>query len=161
MDEAVDLISQGEIDRALVILAGLAEKNPKDTRACFLLGQISADRHHLSEASHWLSRALALDPLHIWAHYLLGLLWMEEGKTEEALHSFKKAVYIDPNFVLGHFYLGRIYKEQGQKEKARKSLAVARDLLGSSSLSDTLQGAEGMTAQQLLTLVNKELAYEG
>jgi len=161
VDEALDLISQGEIDKALVLLAGLTEKNPKDSRVCFLLGQISADRHHLSEASHWLSRTLALDPLHLWAHYLLGLLWIEEGKIDEAFHSFKKAVYIDPNFVLGHFYLGRIYKEQGHKDKARKSLAVARNLLSSTSLSDALQGAEGMTAQQLLTLVDRELNYEG
>ncbi len=161
VDEALDLISQGELDKALVLLADLAEKNPKDSRVCFLLGQIAADRHHLSEAFHWLSQTLALDPLHLHAYYLLGLLWIEEGKIDEALQSFKKTVYIDPNFTLGHFYIGRIHKEQGQIKEARKSLALVKSLLGSTHLSDPLAGAEGMTAQQLLTLVDRELNYEG
>lgn len=159
VDEALGLISQGELDKALVLLADLAEKNPKDSRVCFLLGQIAADRHHLSEAFHWLSQTLALDPLHRHAYYLLGLLWIEEGKTDEALQSFQKTVYIDPNFALGHFYIGRIYKEQGQIKKARQSLALVKSLLGSTHLSDPLAGAEGMTAQQLLTLVDRELNY--
>lgn len=161
VDEALELISQGEIDKALVLLADLAEKNPKDSRISFLLGQISADRHHLSEAFHWLSQTLALDPLHRHAYYFLGLLWIEEGKIDEALQSFQKTVYIDPNFALGHFYIGRIYKEQGQIKKARQSLALVKSLLGSTHLSDPLAGAEGMTAQQLLTLVDRELNYEG
>ncbi len=161
VDEALDLISQGELDKALVLLADLAEKNPKDSRICFLLGQIAADRHHLSEAFHWLSQTLALDPLHLHAYFLLGLLWIEEGKIDEALQSFKKTVYIDPNFVLGHFYIGRIHKEQGQIKKARQSLALVKSLLGSTHLSDPLAIAEGMTAQQLLTLVDRELNYEG
>jgi chemotaxis protein methyltransferase CheR len=159
--EALDLIYQGELDRALVLLAGEAEKNREDSRVFFLLGQISADRHHLSEASYWLLRTLALDPLHLWAHYFLGLVWIEEGKRDAALQSFKKAIYIDPNFALGYFYLGKIYKEQGQIEKARKSLAVTKRLLSSTPLSDTLRGANGITAQQLLTLVDRELNYEG
>lgn len=159
--EALDLIYQGELDRALVLLAGEAEKNREDSRVFFLLGQISADRHHLSEASYWLLRTLALDPLHLWAHYFLGLVWIEEGKRDAALQSFKKAIYIEPNFALGYFYLGKIYKEQGQIEKARKSLAVTKRLLSSTPLSDTLRGANGITAQQLLTLVDRELNYEG
>ncbi|MFQ5903377.1 MAG: tetratricopeptide repeat protein [Candidatus Binatia bacterium] len=125
------------------------------------MGQISADRHHLREATYWLSRTLALDPLHLWTHYLLALLWIEEGKTDEALRSLKKTVYIEPNFALGHFYLGRTYKNLGEIEKARKSFTAAKSLLGSTSLSETLQGAEAMTAQQLLTLVDRELDYEG
>ncbi|MBI2210750.1 MAG: tetratricopeptide repeat protein [Deltaproteobacteria bacterium] len=161
VDEAVELISQGEIDKALVLLAELAEKSPKDSRISFLLGKISADRHHLSEAFHWLSQTLALDPLHRHAYFLLGLLWIEEGKIDEALQSFQKTVYIDPNFALAHFYIGRIYKEQGQIKKARQSLALVKSLLGSTHLSDPLAGAEGMTAQQLLTLVDRELNYEG
>ncbi len=161
VDEVLDLISQGEPDKALVLLADLAEKNPKDSRVTFLLGQIAADRHHLSEAFHWLSQTLALDPLHLHAYYLLGLLWIEEGKIDEALQSFKKTIYIDPNFALGHFYIGRIYKEQGQIKKAQQSLALVKSLLGSTHLSDPLAGAEGMTAQQLLTLVDRELNYEG
>lgn len=161
LDEALDLISQGEVDQALVLLAIEAEKSPQDSGVWFLLGQISADRHHLPEAFYWLSRTLALDPLHLWAHYLLALLWIEEGRMDAALQSLKKTIYIDPNFALGHFYLGRIYKDQRQSEKARKSFATAKSLLGSSSLSQTLRGAKGMTTQQLLSLVDRELNYEG
>jgi chemotaxis protein methyltransferase CheR len=158
--EALDLIFRGEVDRALVLLAERAEKGPEDSRVFFLLGQISADRRHLSEASHWLLRTLALDPLHLWAHYSLGLVWMEEGKGDAALQSFKKAIYIDPNFTLGYFYLGKIYRDRGQIEKARKSLAVAKRLLNNMPLSDTLQGTKGITARQLLTLVDRELSHE-
>jgi chemotaxis protein methyltransferase CheR len=161
VDEAVELIASGEMDKALLLLARLAEKNAQDARVCFLLGQIAADRHHVPDACHWLSRTLALDPLHLWAHYLLALLRLHEGKMDEALRSLKKAVYIDPGFALGHFYLGRVYKEQGQVEKARTNFAAVKSLLGSNSLSGTLHGAEGMTPKQLLMLVERELSDEG
>lgn len=163
MEEAVKLISQREIDSALVLLASEAQKRPRDCRVCFLLGQIAADRHHLGEATYWLSRTIAVEPLHLWAHYLLALSWIEEGKTDEALQSLKKTVYIDPSFALGHFYLGRIYKQQGQINKANKSFTAVKSLLSSASPSDseTLQGAEEMTPQQLLALVDREMAYEG
>jgi chemotaxis protein methyltransferase CheR len=157
VDRALELISQGETDKAMVLLAGQAEKNPQDSRAPFLLGQISADRRHLQEAAYWLSRTIALDPLHLWAHYLLGLLWIEEGKSDEALQSFKKTVYIDPNFALGHFYVGRLYREQGQLKRARSSFVTVRTLLSSAPLSESPPGAGGMTAEQLLTLIDEEL----
>ncbi|MGH7830221.1 MAG: CheR family methyltransferase, partial [Candidatus Binatia bacterium] len=161
VDEAVELIANGDMDKALMRLAHLAEKNTQDARVCFLLGQIAADRHHVPEARHWLSRTLALDPLHLWAHYLLALLWLHEGSRDEALRSLKKAVYIDPNFALGHFYLGRIYKDQGRLEKARTNFSAVKSLLGSHPLSGTLHGAEGMTPKQLLALVDRELNDEG
>lgn len=159
--EAVGLISAGEVDHALVLLAAEAEKGSNDARVFFLLGQIAADRRHLVEATYWLSRTVEAEPLHLWAHYLLGLLWMEEDKTDKALNALKKAIYIDPNFALGHFYLGRLHKSQGRIDKARKNFAVARSLLAAASPSEDLHGADGMTGRQLLTLIDKELAHEG
>lgn len=161
LGQALGLISQGEVDKALVLLATHAEKDPSDSRVCFLLGQVAADRHHLSEALHWLSRTLVLNPLHLWAHYLLGLIGLDEGKIEEAAQSFKKAIYIDSSFALGHFYLGRIYKGQGYLEKAHKSFATVKGLLHSAAPSEALPCTEGMTAKQLLALVNEELTREG
>ncbi|HEY3304810.1 MAG TPA: CheR family methyltransferase [Candidatus Binatia bacterium] len=159
--KAVALISQGEVDAALVLLAAEAEKNPRDSSVCFLLGQLAADRHHLGEASYWLQRTVTLDPLNLGAHYFMGLLWMEEGKTDDALAAMKKTVYIDPNFALGHFYLGKIHKAQGKTHQARRNFAVVKSLLASAPLSDHLPGAEGITSRQLLTLVDKELVHEG
>jgi chemotaxis protein methyltransferase CheR len=159
--EAVGLISAGEVDHALVLLAAEAEKGSKDARVFFLLGQIAADRRHLAEATYWLSRTVEVEPLNLWAHYLLGLLWMEEDKADEALKALKKAIYIEPNFALGHFYLGRLHKSQGQIDKARKNFAVARSLLAATPLSEDLHGVDGMTGHQLLTLVDKELGHEG
>ena len=156
--KAVDLISQGEVDPALLLLAAQAEKSPGDARVCFLLGQIAADRQHLGEASYWLSRTIALDPLNLWAHYFMGLLWMEDGKMDEALAAMKRTVYIDPHFALGHFYLGKVHKAQGKPAQARRNFAVAKSLLGAASLSENLRGAEGITGQQLLMLVDRELA---
>ena len=161
VDKAVRLISQGEVDLALVLLAGEVEKSPADSRVCFLLGQVAADRHHLGEATYWLNRTVALEPLNLWAHYLLGLLWIEEGKMDEALGALKKTVYIEPNFALGHFYLGRVLKSQGKMEKARRNFAIVKSLLASAPLSENLRGVEGMTSQQLLMLVDRELVHEG
>jgi chemotaxis protein methyltransferase CheR len=159
--KTVELIAKGELDTALVQLAGLAEKIPKDARVSFLLGQLAADRQHLAEAAYWLHRTIVLDPLNLWAHYSLALLWMEEGKMDEALGAFKKTIYIDQNFALGHFYLGKIHKAQGRTGPARRSFAAAKSLLASASLSENLRGADGITGRQLLTLVEGELADEG
>ena len=155
--KAVELISQGELDPALVLLAAQAETSPRDARVCFLLGQIAADRQHLGEASYWLNRTIALDPLNLWAHYFMGLLWMEDGKLDEAQAAMKKTVYIDANFALGHFYLGKVHKAQGKPEQARRNFAVVKSLLAAAPLSENLSGAEGLTGRQLLTLVDKEL----
>jgi chemotaxis protein methyltransferase CheR len=159
--KAVELIAQGEVDPALVLLAAHAEKNPRDTRASFLLGQIAADRQHLGEASYWLARTVTLDPLNLGAHYFMGLLWLEEGKTDQALAAMKKTVYIDPNFALGHYYLGKIHKAQGKTDQARRSFAVVKSLLAAAPLSNHLRGAEGITGRQLLKLVDRELVHEG
>jgi tetratricopeptide (TPR) repeat protein len=159
--EALDLISDGKVDEALILLANQAEKDPSDSRVCFLLGQIAADRHHLSEALHWLSRTLVLNPLHLWAHYLSGLVGLTEGKIEDATQSFKKTIYIDASFALGHFYLGRIYKGRGDLKKARKSFAAVKGLLNCTALSEALPCTEGMTTRQLLKLVDEELTHEG
>jgi chemotaxis protein methyltransferase CheR len=157
MEKSLDLLAQGEVDKTLMLLAEEVEKNPKDSRACFLLGRISADRNHQREAIYWLSQTVALDPLHWWAHYLLGLLRLEENRIDQALQSLKKAVYIEPDFALGHFYLGRAHKHLGQTEKARKNFTTVKKLLDSLPLSQELEGAESMTTHQLLTLVDKEL----
>jgi chemotaxis protein methyltransferase CheR len=159
--KTVELISRGELDTALVLLAGLAEKTPKDSRVCFLLGQLAADRQHLAEAAYWLSRTIALDPLNLWAHYSMALLWMDEGKLDEALGAIKKTIYIDANFALGHFYLGKIHRTQGRTAQARRSFAAAKSLLASASLSENLPGADGITGRQLLMLLDRELADEG
>jgi len=161
VDQAVDVIARGEIDTALVLLAGLAEKRPRDARVPFLLGRLAADRQHLPEAGYWLGRALTLDPLNLWAHYFMALLWIEEAKLDEALAALKKTVYIDPNFALGHFYLGRIHKAQGKPEQARKSFGVAKHLLAASPASEHLSGADGISGGQLLVLVEQELIHDG
>ena len=79
---------------------------------------------------------------------------------DEALRAMKKTVYIDPNFALGHFYLGKIHKAQGKTENSRRNFAVVKNLLASTPLSEHLRGAEGITGQQLLTLVDRELIHE-
>ncbi|HKA34412.1 MAG TPA: CheR family methyltransferase [Candidatus Binatia bacterium] len=158
--QAIDLIARDEIDAALVLLAAAAEGNGKDARIPFLLGRLAADRQHLPDAAYWLGRALALDPLNLWAHYFMALLWIEEGRLADALAALKKTTYIDPNFVLGHFYLGRIHKAEGRSEQARKSFAVVKNLLSGAGASQDLSGADGISGRQLLVLVEQELAHE-
>jgi chemotaxis protein methyltransferase CheR len=160
VEKAIDLIARDEIDAALVLLASAAEKSVKDARIPFLLGRLAADRQHLTEAAYWLGRALALDPLNLWAHYFMALLWIEEGRLADALAALKKTTYIDPNFVLGHFYLGRIHKTEGRPEHARKSFAVVKNLLSGAGASQDLSGADGISGRQLLMLVERELAHE-
>ena len=161
VDRAMELIARGDVDAALVLLAQQAEKNSRDVRIPFLIGRLAADRQHLSEAAYWLGRALALDPLNLWAHYFMALLWIEENKLEDALHALKKTIYIDPNFALGHFYLGRVHKAQGRSEQARKSFAVAKNVLAASPASQHLSGADGISGGQLLVLVERELVHDG
>lgn len=161
MARAVALASQGELDAALVVLAELAEKNPRDAGVAFFLGQLAADRRHLAEAGYWLDRTIALDPLNLWAHHALALVRMEEGRMEEALGAIKKTIYIDPNFALGHFHLGQIHKARGQAGPARKSFAVVKHLLAGAPLAENLSGAQGLTGRQLLLLVERELDHEG
>ena len=161
MARAVELVSRGALDAALVVLAELAEKNPRDAGVSFLLGQLAADRRHMVEAGYWLNRTIALDPLNLWAYYSLALVRMEEGRMEEALGAIKKTIYIDPNFALGHFYVGQIHKAQGKAGPARKSFGVVKNLLAGASLSEDLSGAQGLTGRQLLLLVERELEHEG
>lgn len=157
-DEAARLIFAGEIDHALILLGREIEHGRRDSRVCFLLGLVAADRHHLSEAHHWLAETLTLDPLHLLAHYLRGLLWFNEGDNEAARQAFKKTVYLDQAFVLGHFYLGQTYKRSGDPQRAERSFAVVRKLAGAAP-ADAVPGVEGITSRTLLDLVNEELSH--
>jgi Flp pilus assembly protein TadD len=63
----------------------------------------------------------------------LGRLNSEIGHFIAAESDFEQAVTIEPNRASLHFQLGQLYRKTGATEKATHELALAQQLLGTSS----------------------------
>ncbi len=118
--KAVEFFEKKEYRPAMKNFFSVLETNPKNARALFIMGRISADQGNISEAVIWCEKTLKEEPLFFEAYFLLALLRLEEENLEEAVNLLKKVIYIEPEFLPGYSYLENIYQKQGKPESARK-----------------------------------------
>lgn len=127
--EAILLFKENKYDAAAERFAEVLELNSKNTRACIMLAQISANKGDMDSAIMWCEEAIKIDNLSLEAYYLLSLIYEEKGDVDRAVSLLKKAVYINAHFALGYFHLGRIYKQQNKDANARKCFENVREIL--------------------------------
>lgn len=78
-------ISEGNIDRAITIVTGLAQMEPGNPARRYQLGILLASNGRLDEAIAAFEQAVALDQQYANAHYFLALGYAEKGRIEEAI----------------------------------------------------------------------------
>ena len=117
-----------EHDKAIEVLEGLLQKNPKDLKSLIIYGGIKQVRKETDDAVAIYEKILAIDPKQQRIYSLLGGLYMEAGDFERAAEVFNRELENFPGSYTGHFYLGRTYAKQGKLKEAETEFRKALDL---------------------------------
>ncbi|MCI0531002.1 MAG: tetratricopeptide repeat protein [candidate division Zixibacteria bacterium] len=100
----------GQINELITALEGRLEKNPKDSEALILLGNLYYDANKAEEAIDFYRQALAIDPenSNVWTD--LGTMQLHNGQVDQAIQSYTRATEIDPKNQMAWFNLGVLYR---------------------------------------------------
>lgn len=125
-----------------------------DGAALLRLAKEAADRGSVDRAADLCAAAIASargDPR---ARYLLATVELERGSPERAARALSEAIYLDPDFVLAHVALACLRSAEGRRADARRSYAAALALLHARPPHEEVEGSEGLTVLDLITLVD-------
>jgi tetratricopeptide (TPR) repeat protein len=117
-----------EHDKAIEVLEGMLQKNPKDLKSLIIYGGIKQVRKETDDAVAIYEKILAIDPKQQRIYSLLGGLYMEAGDFERAAEVFNRELENFPGSYTGHFYLGRTYAKQGKLKDAETEFRKALEL---------------------------------
>ncbi len=118
----------------------------------------SADQGRWSDAHRWLDKAEVQDRLNLGVHYLRALVYVSEHRPDDAIRELRRCLYLDHNFALGYFTLGNLYAQRGERDQAFHQWINAVALLDDQPQNEVVFLADGMTAQDILTVIRAQLA---
>ena len=130
LERAWQLIGQGQRDRAVTLLRGLIQADPRNADARLLLGSVLMEDGQRSESIAQLGEAVRLRPKSAEAHNALGETYNAFGESAAALPEFERAVELDPRHAQAHVNLADVLLQQGRPQPAIPHLDEAIRLFG-------------------------------
>jgi Flp pilus assembly protein TadD len=128
MDLAGLLGSQGHLNEAIKIYQEIWPAEPDDWDVNYNLGYAYYLTGKLSDADHYLSRAVQIDASRPDGFFYLGLTKLKEHDISGAAANVQRAVTIRPDADHYHFALGVIFKLQGNLPGALSEFRQEMDL---------------------------------
>lgn len=154
--EALTLLAQGDLKKALKAFKKSLKSNPNDADTWAHIGLTYVNLQKFSEGEKAAREAIRLDDNNAVAWGVLGAALGDAGKTDEAQEALTKAVELDPNNVSNILPLGFIYLQKGNLDmaqilfeksvKLRPKVAVVWQMLAQVY---TLQGKEKEASEAL------------
>ena len=130
---AQKFIERGQLDKALVEFAKVAEEDPKDTRTLLKMAELYAKQGDSARAAEIYLRT--------------GDLYAEQGFAQKAVAVYKNVLKLTPGTVTAHVKLGGLFKQLGlvsdavnQFEQAAAALQRAGN--GADAVAALRQAAE-------------------
>jgi chemotaxis protein methyltransferase CheR len=158
--EALELHEKGryrDSEQLLLTLLSRTETNSNDsileTECMTLLSKTFANQGRLKQARKWSEQAAAQSRLNPDCHYLLATIYQESGETAKAIKALKHTLYLDPNMVMADVALGMLALKQGKTDAWQKHLRNALVNLSGLDSQDVLPNSEGMTAGQIVYML--------
>jgi tetratricopeptide (TPR) repeat protein len=127
-DEAFDLLTKGQHDKALAEFRKLVEIEPDDTAALNNLGSALSETGQFDQAVAQFRKVLSIDPDNYKAYSNLGVALGRIGKFEEAAAQFEQALSISPDDARTHSAFGAVLFNSGRADAAMPHLEKALDL---------------------------------
>ncbi len=118
LEQVIHLQKRGEEEQGLALLHSLIKQYPGHSRPYFILGLTLFKQDKLTEASHQLSRSIAINPAEAEYHTTLGSVLAKMGKKGLAQSRWKTAIQLNPDRPEPYFHMGDSLIDSGQPEKA-------------------------------------------
>ncbi len=127
--QAMNLLQQGEVEKARLLLERYCADQPEDAHAWFTLGMINVQMEEVVSAEAHFRRALSLEPSRAVIHYNLGKTLQTMGRLPEAEACYREALRLKPDMEAAYTNLGIVLLEQDRAEEAvgsfNKALSIA------------------------------------
>ncbi|MHC5066847.1 MAG: tetratricopeptide repeat-containing sulfotransferase family protein, partial [Planctomycetota bacterium] len=127
-EEIIDLINQGEIDKAIGLCEETLERFPRDVNILGLLGAIYLKQNRAEDAEQYLRRTIELAPSFAKPHEDLGILLLDRDRPDEAVEMLQKATRLDPKSETAIFNLGKALVKIGKGQEADQAFEKAFEL---------------------------------
>jgi chemotaxis protein methyltransferase CheR len=101
------------------------------------------------------------EPMAAPLHYLRGLILLETGHLDQALRALRRCTCADPDFAPGHLAQASLFVRLGLGDRARIALENTARLLVGLQPDDLVLEQDGLTAGDVLDLVNTHRALLG
>jgi tetratricopeptide (TPR) repeat protein len=118
----------GNLPVAEKIYRQVAEAQPDNAEALYLLGTVCQRQAKWDEAAQYLLQAVSLRPDYAEAHNNLGVVMIMMGRRLDAIHHFRHVVRVRPNDADAANNLGNALREEGSLEEAAQWLMHALQL---------------------------------
>src|SRR5262245_3970593 len=129
LNEAVRLADRGDLARAADRLDQVLRRNPTQSRALLVRGQLAREAGHTATAQQYWARI----PEHAagiasQSRFLKGLLFVETGRARDAEAAFLRSVALNSDSVEPHEALLRLYAVQLRTPEIQRELRAIRRL---------------------------------
>jgi len=124
-DTGFAVLWTGNYEKALPYFEKVAEKDPQDAIAYFVIGYCNDQLGRYTEAIFAYKRGISIKPDYAEAHFGLGSAYWLLGRRTEAIGAFKQAIRIKPDYAKAHCGLGITYNELGRYTEAIEALKQA------------------------------------
>ncbi len=116
--KAEELIAQGKLSEAMVMLETICKKNRQDADAWFNLGIISGLQENFTKARECFEQVIRLKPNSTKAHINLAKALIPLGLYQEAVKAFRAVLDIKPDDLTVHQHLNATLVRSGKLNEA-------------------------------------------
>ncbi len=122
LQEASQLLKQGQLDRALERVDAFLKTKPKDARGRFMRGLILAEQNKPNDAIKIFTELTQEFPELPEPHNNLAVLYASQGQYDKARAALEMAIRTHPSYATAHENLGDIYAKMSSQayDKALK-----------------------------------------
>lgn len=128
LDAADEMLGQGEVEQALILLERLKDQYPESPEVMLLLGDARADWGDLDEALEAYDRATELDPEWALAFAARARCLLELGRMAEAETDVERALCLDKRCAEAYFVKAIGLEFQGRYKHAEDAYKMAARL---------------------------------
>ncbi|MEA3245906.1 MAG: CheR family methyltransferase [Gemmatimonadota bacterium] len=164
LDEAghlAQLYALRRYDEAARAALTVVQRGAAPPAAWNILVRSLANAGDLDAAGRRCLEALEAYPEDVALTHLHAVLLCEAGRPREAATVARRVIYLDRRFAMGHLALGAALSRLGDVRGARRSYRNLESLLGALQPDAPVPGADGETAERLLTLARLHLDLLG
>ncbi|MDA0728238.1 MAG: hypothetical protein O3B70_01340 [Bacteroidetes bacterium] len=146
VQRAIEKVNGSNPMEGIMELRELADGNPPNLDAVFMLGQFSIQSGQLDKARQRFTQVVDANPTRVDAHWELAMLDLEEGFLEEAVEGFDLCIAADEVYVNGRFFKARCLETMGRIDEAlteyKSYLPLAPDTVVAQSVEGIIERLE-------------------